>query len=308
MLAMMMLALLSSVVHSRASLEDAEKWPNMDYAFREWGNDMYWKTYTVTTIDGFILTMFRIMGNADGSEPENAGSKGPMLIHHGFSTSGITWFQREDETMPAMPVQLYNEGYDVWISSIRGTQYSRLHKRYDADFDPKYWDFDMSDVAEKDLHAFLKRILLTNTSCQKVSIIASSAGAMQTYNFLSKASRARKYISQVVTYEPCIVANVENVFAGLDDDYYRILNTGLQVTGILSFWGPQWESQKNMLCNWFGQEGDVCVALENQVVANETYWFGRRETAIKLANQMAQNYLFDEFQESALIWSWPFKK
>ena len=63
-----------------------------------------------------------------------------------------------------------------------------------------------------------------------------------------------------------------------------------------------------MLCNWFGEDGDICVALRNQVIANETYWFGRRETSVKLAKHMGQNYLFDEFQEYAFIWSWPFKK
>ena len=138
----LLLAILSSVVQSRASTKDAKKFPDMDFAFREWGNDTFWRSYEVTTIDGYKVALFRIIGQADGTEYENAGEKGPLLIHHGFSTSAITWVQREDETRPFMPVQLYNEGYDVWISSIRGTQYSRKHKRFDADSDPQYWNFD----------------------------------------------------------------------------------------------------------------------------------------------------------------------
>ena len=65
----------------------------------------------------------------------------------------------------------------MWIGSIRGTTYSKKHLSLDPDDDDKqYWDFDNSDIAEKDLLAMLGLIHERSMTCQKISIMAVSAG------------------------------------------------------------------------------------------------------------------------------------
>lgn len=63
------------------------------------GGDLYWKSYKVTTKDGYILTMFRIIGR--GGEDESVervkgqGSQGPLLLMHGYFADGIHWMSNE---------------------------------------------------------------------------------------------------------------------------------------------------------------------------------------------------------------------
>ena len=63
--------------------------------------------------------------------------------------------------MPAIPTQLFKEGYDVWIGTIRGTPYARDHVTLNIDDEDDafyYWDFDNSDIAEKDVTAMVEFI------------------------------------------------------------------------------------------------------------------------------------------------------
>ena len=57
----------------------------------EVGGDFHWKSYKAITKDNYILTLFRIVGDADGERIDGQGSKGPLLLQHGFLTDSITW-------------------------------------------------------------------------------------------------------------------------------------------------------------------------------------------------------------------------
>jgi len=63
------------------------------------GGDLYWKSYKVTTEDGYILTMFRIIGRGGEDESveriDNQGSLGPLLLMHGHFSDGISWISNE---------------------------------------------------------------------------------------------------------------------------------------------------------------------------------------------------------------------
>ena len=103
--------------------------------------DLYWKSYKVTTEDGYILTMFRIIGRGGDDDfverVENQGNQGPLLLMHGHFSDGIHWINNEitDQNELAMPAQLFLEGYDVWFGNARGTMNSREHVKLDADDD-----------------------------------------------------------------------------------------------------------------------------------------------------------------------------
>lgn len=235
------LLMLSGVVDSRASDDDMKNYPDIEKAFREWGDNVYWKAYTVTTKDGYVIRLFRIVGRTETRRMTNHGEKGPLLLLHGFSSSAITWFHRNDESMAVIPTQLFKEGYDVWIGSIRGTPYARDHVDLDVDDDDWwYWDFDTSDIAEKDVYAMIEFIHKKSNSCQKITIVGHSAGTMQTFNLLSKARKADHYISQFIAMEPCIVPDITVYFPGLNDVFYLTLQVALNALDIQSIWSRNW--------------------------------------------------------------------
>ena len=54
-------------------------------------------------------------------------------MQHGFMTDSISWFHTSDDTRPALPVLLFQAGFDVWLGNNRGTRHSRKHLTLDAD-------------------------------------------------------------------------------------------------------------------------------------------------------------------------------
>lgn len=121
-------------VDARAAIPgQADQYPYMNEAMVVLGSDYTWQAYEVVTNDRYILTMFRITGDANGNKIEGQGSRGPLLMQHGFMTDSISWFHTSDDTRPALPVLLFQAGFDVWLGNNRGTRHSRKHLTLDAD-------------------------------------------------------------------------------------------------------------------------------------------------------------------------------
>ena len=65
----------------------------------------------------------------------------------GFGKDAYTWFDRQtgDTNEPFLPTVLFNEGYDVWQASIRGTRYSITHEKWDSVDDSRnYFRYDIT--------------------------------------------------------------------------------------------------------------------------------------------------------------------
>ena len=151
----------------------------MAAAMRDVGGDFFWQSYQVTTPDGYVLTQFRITGDPEGQPVAGQGSKGPLLLQHGFLTDSITWLSGlTDESELAIVTQLFLAGYDVWLGNIRGSRNSRVHQRYDPDLNAcDFWDFSYEEFGHVDMPSMLwkiKEVQAAEGSCKKISYVGHS--------------------------------------------------------------------------------------------------------------------------------------
>ena len=80
-----------------------------------------WEPFEVTTEDGYILTTFHITGK-QGEDPQEL-TKPPILLNHGLGDDARRWLNHFLFGKP-FHLKLVDEGYDVWMSNNRGTEYS----------------------------------------------------------------------------------------------------------------------------------------------------------------------------------------
>uniref|UniRef100_J3LWF7 Lipase n=1 Tax=Oryza brachyantha TaxID=4533 RepID=J3LWF7_ORYBR len=106
--------------------------------------------HTVTTEDGYILSLQRIPSGRGETTATAAGGKVPVLLQHGLMMDGVTWLMNSpDESLGYI---LADNGYDVWIANTRGTVYSRRHISL-ASTDSAYWNWSWDELASNDLPA-----------------------------------------------------------------------------------------------------------------------------------------------------------
>ena len=138
---------------ANVSQADCEALPLYASLISEVGVGNYaWEKIDLTTEDGYQLTMVHITGDENGAGSPSSPDKSPLLLVHGLNTDGLIWFERNDPFKTALPMQLFDAGYDVYIANLRGTEGSRGHDTLDPDdLDDlvngaaAYWDFDASD-------------------------------------------------------------------------------------------------------------------------------------------------------------------
>lgn len=85
-------------------------------------NGFKFESYEVTTEDGYILQLHRILG-------ENGSL--PVLLQHGIEDSSEQWILNSADRAPAFI--LARNGFDVWLGNNRGNIYSERHKTLSKD-------------------------------------------------------------------------------------------------------------------------------------------------------------------------------
>ncbi|CAH0554394.1 unnamed protein product [Brassicogethes aeneus] len=86
------------------------------------------ENHTVTTKDGYILTLFRII---------RRNPRGVVILQHPVTCDGVVWVAQSNESLA---FTLWNMGYEVWLPNHRGTHYSSKHVNLTTN-DIKYWQF-----------------------------------------------------------------------------------------------------------------------------------------------------------------------
>jgi len=98
-----------------------------------------WEAYKTRTDDGWHLTLFRITGRMNEGT-DMLKHETPVLVQHGFGMSATSWAGWNMGETP-WPLQLADRGYDVWMSSTRGTTYSNYNERDGEWSDEERWNF-----------------------------------------------------------------------------------------------------------------------------------------------------------------------
>ncbi|KAJ0112812.1 hypothetical protein Patl1_01930 [Pistacia atlantica] len=134
--------------------------------------------HTVTTQDGYILSMQRIpVGRSGGS----ARDRPPVLLQHGLLSDGFVWLASPPEQ--ALSFLLADNGFDVWIANGRGTVYSLGHKSFSPD-NATLWGWSWDEMVAYDLTAMFQYVY--KKTGQKLHYVAHSQGTLMALAALSK--------------------------------------------------------------------------------------------------------------------------
>ncbi|CAN4116500.1 unnamed protein product [Withania somnifera] len=126
--------------------------------------------FEVKTDDGYILSVQRI---PEGRIEGGGQNRPPVLLQHGVLVDGATWLLNQPEQ--SLATILADNGFDVWISNIRGTRYSRRHVTLDPN-DSKYWNWSWDELIVHDLPAVID--LIFKQTGQKTHYVGHSMGTL----------------------------------------------------------------------------------------------------------------------------------
>ncbi|KAG0470314.1 hypothetical protein HPP92_016478 [Vanilla planifolia] len=137
--------------------------------------------HTVTTEDGYILSMQRIPSGR--SKAASGTNKVPVFLQHGLLVDGVSWLLNSPEE--SLGYILAENGYDVWIANTRGTIYSRGHTSLSSN-DPQTGQKKMHYVG----HSLGTLIALASFSEQSLIDMLRSAALLSPIAYLDKIPSA----------------------------------------------------------------------------------------------------------------------
>ncbi|KAH0818291.1 hypothetical protein GEV33_004500 [Tenebrio molitor] len=108
------------------------------------------ESHDVTTDDGYILQIYRVISKQAGSNEK----KQPVYLEHGILLDSDAWTFVGERSLA---YSLVDDGYDVWLGNQRGTPYSRRHETLKTT-DLEYWDYNLDTVAVYDISASLNKV------------------------------------------------------------------------------------------------------------------------------------------------------
>ncbi|XP_050061069.1 lipase 3-like isoform X2 [Aphis gossypii] len=173
--------------------------------------------HNVITADGYILELHRIPRSKRGQEPTR---NHPILIHHGILGTSADWVLAGADK--SLPMQLADDGYDVWLANCRGNTYSRKH--ISMTYKQKsFWNFSLHEVGKYDIPATIDYILSTTNSTQ-LHYIGYSMGSCVFFIMASERPEYQPKIRSQISLAP--VAFLSNTRSSLRfmAPYAKMLN------------------------------------------------------------------------------------
>ncbi|XP_075990969.1 gastric triacylglycerol lipase-like [Anticarsia gemmatalis] len=182
------------------------------------------EVHTVTTEDGYILSVFRILPKC--SEPAKSY---PVLLMHGLFDTADLWILAG--TKIGLGYVLADNCYDVWAANSRGNHYSRRHVTLDPNKDPEYWNFTFDENGNFDVPATIDYIL-EKTRSLKLFYIGHSQGTTTYFTMGSLRPDYSNKVTLAVQLAPVAwLKNLNNPLAVLAARNYEIIQTTLESAG-----------------------------------------------------------------------------
>ena len=157
---------------SEFALINQEAKMSFEQRCRKYGYDT--ERHFVTTDDGYILQIFRLVGK---NKDLNHHPSPPVLLQHGYMDS---WYSMISNCEKSPAIYLANNGIDVWVGNNRGGSYSKFHRTLVLDVDSKYSDYSFEDMGLYDTKAMIEHIS-KETKTPKVSYVGFSQGGTQMF-------------------------------------------------------------------------------------------------------------------------------
>ena len=153
--------------------------------------------HSVKTEDGYILTVFRIPGAKDCTDPSN---NPPVIFQHGILDSSDAWVCHGEKI--SLPFIFARNNFDVWISNSRGNKYCKSHEFYAID-SFEFWQFSFHEMGLYDIPAVIEYIKSVNTSKEKIIYFGHSQGTTLMFSGLTqKFEYYKKNIKLFVALAP----------------------------------------------------------------------------------------------------------
>ncbi|RCV32747.1 hypothetical protein SETIT_7G028300v2 [Setaria italica] len=209
--------------------------------------------HTVTTADGYILSLQRIPGGRGGSGQSPAG-KIPVLLQHGLFMDGVTWLMNSPSE--SLGYILADGGYDVWIANSRGTVYSRGHTTLSST-DPAYWDWSWDELAGDDLPAVVQYVY-AQSGQQRMHYVGHSLGTLIAFAALSERQQLGMLRSAGLLSPIAYLDKVSSPLARAAADVF--LGEALYWLGLNEF-DPTGETVHKLVTDICSQPGINCYNL-----------------------------------------------
>lgn len=196
------------------------------------------ETHYVTTEDGYILAVHRIVQKQRRPQGPN-GPRKPILLQHGLLSSSVDWLINSPTDEPEwfdlnrydidgrqeldfeidfgqnfknsvsnnLGFALAKQGYDVWLSNSRGNTYSANHTK----FNPKekvFWQFTFDELVKYDLPAVIS-LVLNQTNQTELGYIGHSQGTAIMFGLLATKPEYNDIVKPFIALAP--VASVGHV-------------------------------------------------------------------------------------------------
>lgn len=123
----------------------------------------------ITTEDRYINTVW-ILSSKDKSK-KNGRS---IILQHGLLDGAWTWLILGKKSLAFL---LAEEGYNVYLHYIRGSQFSSSHLDYGTGINSDYWNFSFDEMAKYDLPALIEYVKKKD-KVEKVDYIGHSQGTL----------------------------------------------------------------------------------------------------------------------------------
>jgi len=153
------------------------------------------ETYEITTQDGYIIQVHRIVGVGK-----------PVLLMHGMLVNSMCWLSSGAESLG---YKLHKAGFDVWLGNIRGGRYGCKHISLSSN-DAQFWKFTLHEIGTQDIPAILEKIVSVHGGDDVlVDCIGHSMGATTLLIAGSTSQKVRERIGNAILMAPVALSKKE---------------------------------------------------------------------------------------------------